>query len=98
MTLSCATALEIAAVLCGPGVQIILPSFPIVSTANAVAPLGARPFGAETRPDTLNRDEMRFEAAIPEECENQRHIVSILLDDRAARDAAMAMRRWRCAR
>src|SRR5262245_52724605 len=45
MTPSCTAALELAALLCDlrPGDEIIMPSFTFVSTANAVARLGARP-------------------------------------------------------
>lgn len=66
MTPSCTSALELAATLCGvgPGDEVILPSFTFVSTANAVARLGARPVFVEIRPDTLNLDESRVEAAV----------------------------------
>jgi dTDP-4-amino-4,6-dideoxygalactose transaminase len=66
MTPSCTAALELAAMLCGlgPGDEVILPSFTFVSTANAVARLGARPVFVEVRPDTLNLDESRVAAAI----------------------------------
>lgn len=66
MTPSCTAALELAAMLCdiGPGDEVILPSYTFVSTANAIARLGARPVFVEVRPDTLNLDENRIEAAI----------------------------------
>jgi dTDP-4-amino-4,6-dideoxygalactose transaminase len=66
MTPSCTAALELAATLCGlgPGDEAILPSFTFVSTANAVVRLGARPVFVEVRPDTLNLDESRIEAAL----------------------------------
>lgn len=66
MTPSCTAALELAAQLCdlGPGDEVILPSFTFVSTANAVVRLGARPVFVEIRPDTLNLDESRIEAAL----------------------------------
>ncbi len=61
-------ALEIAALLCelGPGDEVIMPSFTFVSTASAVARLGAVPVFVDIRPDTLNLDERLIEAAISE--------------------------------
>lgn len=66
MTPSCSSALEIAASLCdlGPGDEVILPSFTFVSTANAFVRLGARPVFVDIRPDTLNLDETKIEAAV----------------------------------
>jgi dTDP-4-amino-4,6-dideoxygalactose transaminase len=66
MTPSCTAALEMAAILCdlGPGDEVILPSYTFVSTANAVARLGARPVFVDIRSDTLNLDEELIEAAI----------------------------------
>jgi dTDP-4-amino-4,6-dideoxygalactose transaminase len=66
MTPSCTAALEMAAMLCnlGPGDEVILPSYTFVSTASAVARLGAQPVFVEIRPDTFNLDESRIEAAI----------------------------------
>jgi dTDP-4-amino-4,6-dideoxygalactose transaminase len=66
MTTSCTVALELAAMLCNiqPGDEIILPSFTFVSTANAFLRCGARPIFVDIRPDTLNIDESRIEAAI----------------------------------
>ncbi len=63
---SCTAALEMAAILFDikPGDEVILPSFTFVSTANAVARLGARPVFVDIRPDTLNIDEARIEEAI----------------------------------
>ena len=63
---SCTAALELAAILSGvgPGDEVILPSFTFVSTANAVARMGARPVFVDIRPDTLNLDESRVAAAI----------------------------------
>lgn len=68
MTPSCTAALEIAAMLCGlkPGDEVIMPSFTFVSTANAVARLGAKPVFVDIRPDTLNLDEELIEEAITE--------------------------------
>ncbi len=66
MTPSCTAALEMAAMLCdlGPGDEVIMPSFTFVSTASAVARLGAKPVFVDIRPDTLNLDDMLVEAAI----------------------------------
>lgn len=66
MTPSCTAALELAAILCNlePGDEVILPSYTFVSTASAIVRLGARPVFVEIRPDTLNLDETRIEAAI----------------------------------
>src|SRR6266849_4294475 len=65
LTPSCTAALEMAAMLCelGPGDEVILPSFTFVSTANAVARVGATPVFVDIRPDTLNLDEHLIEAA-----------------------------------
>jgi dTDP-4-amino-4,6-dideoxygalactose transaminase len=66
LTPSCTAALEMAAQLCelAPGDEVLMPSFTFVSTASAVARLGARPVFADIRPDTLNIDEARIEEAI----------------------------------
>jgi dTDP-4-amino-4,6-dideoxygalactose transaminase len=66
LTHSCTGALEMAAILCdlGPGDEVIMPSFTFVSTANAVVLRGATPVFVELRPDTLNLDETKIEAAI----------------------------------
>jgi dTDP-4-amino-4,6-dideoxygalactose transaminase len=66
MTASCTMALELAALLCElePGDEVILPSFTFASTANAFLRCGAKPVFVEIRPDTLNLDETRIEAAI----------------------------------
>jgi dTDP-4-amino-4,6-dideoxygalactose transaminase len=63
LTTSCTHALELAALLleCGPGDEVIVPSFTFVSTANAFALRGARIVFADIRPDTLNLDETRLE-------------------------------------
>jgi dTDP-4-amino-4,6-dideoxygalactose transaminase len=66
LTPSGTAALEIAATLCGlqPGDEVIMPSFTFVSTASAVARLGARPVFVDIRPDTLNLDETHIESTI----------------------------------
>ncbi len=66
LTTSCTHALEMAALLldCGPGDEVILPSFTFVSTANAFALRGARIVFADIRPDTLNIDEARLESLV----------------------------------
>jgi len=66
LTTSCTHALEMAALLldCGPGDEVIVPSFTFVSTANAFALRGARLVYADIRPDTLNLDESRLESLI----------------------------------
>ncbi len=68
LTPSCTAALEMAAILCGlgPGDEVILPSFTFVSTANAVARLGARPVFVDIIPETLNINETLIEGAINE--------------------------------
>ena len=66
LTHSCTAALEMAALLAdiGPGDEVIMPSFTFVSTANAFALRGGVPVFVDIRPDTLNIDETRIEAAI----------------------------------
>lgn len=66
LTPSCTAALEMAAMLCNlaSGDEVIMPSFTFVSTANAVARLGARPVFVDIQPETLNIDATRIEAAI----------------------------------
>jgi dTDP-4-amino-4,6-dideoxygalactose transaminase len=65
---SCTAALEMAALLFDlkPGDEVIMPSYTFVSTANAVARLGARPVFVDIRPDTLNLDDALVEEAITE--------------------------------
>ena len=48
----------------GPGDEVIMPSYTFVSTANAFVLRGATPVFVDVRPDTLNLDESRIEAAI----------------------------------
>jgi len=66
LTTSCTHALEMAAILldCGPGDEVILPSFTFVSTANAFVLRGAKIVFSDIRPDTLNLDEAQLEALI----------------------------------
>lgn len=66
LTHSCTAALEMAAILSGVGVgdEVIMPSFTFVSTANAFVLRGATPVFVDIRPDTLNIDETRIEAAV----------------------------------
>ncbi|MCO5973019.1 dTDP-4-amino-4,6-dideoxygalactose transaminase [Actinoallomurus soli] len=66
LTTSCTHALEMSALLLdlAPGDEVIMPSFTFVSTATAVALRGAVPVFTDCRPDTLNLDERRIEAAI----------------------------------
>jgi dTDP-4-amino-4,6-dideoxygalactose transaminase len=66
LTHSCTAALEMAAMLSGvePGDEVIMPSYTFVSTANAFVLRGAVPVFVDIRPDTLNIDEKKIEAAI----------------------------------
>ncbi|MFA5203908.1 MAG: dTDP-4-amino-4,6-dideoxygalactose transaminase [Lentisphaeria bacterium] len=66
LTHSCTAALEMAALLAevGPGDEVIMPSYTFVSTANAFALRGAAICFVDIRPDTLNIDETKIEAAI----------------------------------
>ena len=66
LTTSGTTALEMATLLCGlkEGDEVILPSFTFSSTANAVVLTGATPVFVDIRPDTMNLDETKIEAAI----------------------------------
>lgn len=66
LTQSGTAALEMAAMLIDtqPGDEIILPSFTFVSTANAFLLRGGVPVFVDIRPDTLNIDETKIEAAI----------------------------------
>lgn len=66
LTHSCTAALEMAAMLAnvGPGDEVIMPSYTFVSTANAFVLRGGVPVFVDIRPDTLNLDERKIEAAI----------------------------------
>ena len=66
LTTSCTHATELAAILCGvgPGDEVIMPSYTFVSTADAFVLRGAVPVFVDIRPDTMNIDEKKIEAAI----------------------------------
>ena len=66
LTHSCTAALEMAAILAEihPGDEIIMPSYTFVSTANAFVLRGGVPVFVDIRPDTLNLDETKIEAAV----------------------------------
>ena len=68
LTTSCTSALEMAALLCDiqPGDEVILPSFTFCSTADAFVQRGATLVFVDVRPDTMNIDESKIEAAITE--------------------------------
>lgn len=66
LTTSGTSALEMAALMCElePGDEVILPSFTFSSTANAFVLAGATLVFVDIRPDTMNIDEKKIEAAI----------------------------------
>lgn len=66
LTTSCTHALEISAILIDikEGDEVILPSYTFVSTANAFVLRGAKIVFVDVRPDTMNIDENKIEAAI----------------------------------
>lgn len=66
LTTSGTTALEMAALMCDlePGDEVILPSFTFSSTATAFVLAGAKLVFVDVRPDTMNIDETKIEAAI----------------------------------
>ena len=66
LTTSGTTALEMAALLCDiqPGDEVILPSFTFSSTATSFVLAGAKLVFVDIRPDTMNIDENKIEAAI----------------------------------
>ena len=68
LTTSGSTALDMAALLCNlkPGDEVILPSFTFSSTANSFVLVGAKLVFVDIRPDTMNIDENKIEAAITE--------------------------------
>ena len=66
LTTSGTTALDMAALLCGlqPGDEVILPSYTFSSTATAFVLAGAKLVFVDIRPDTMNLDERKIEAAV----------------------------------
>jgi dTDP-4-amino-4,6-dideoxygalactose transaminase len=66
LTTSGTSALEMAMILSGlePGDEVILPSFTFSSTATSAVLTGARLVFVDIRPDTMNIDEDKIEAAI----------------------------------
>ncbi len=66
LTTSGSTALDMAALLCDlrAGDEVILPSFTFSSTANSFVLAGATLVFVDIRPDTMNIDETKIEAAI----------------------------------
>lgn len=66
LTHSCTAALDMAAILADirPGDEVIMPSYTFVSTANAFVLRGGVPVFIDVRPDTLNLDETKIEAAL----------------------------------
>jgi len=66
LTTSCTHALEMSAILLDiqPGDEVVIPDFTFVSTVNAFVLRGASPRFVDVRPDTLNLDESKLEAAI----------------------------------
>ena len=66
LTTSCTHATELAALLAGvkAGDEVIMPSYTFVSTADAFVLRGAVPVFVDIRPDTMNIDEKKIEAAI----------------------------------
>lgn len=66
LTTSGTTALDMAALLCDlqPGDEVILPSYTFSSTATAFVLVGAKLVFVDIRPDTMNIDETKIEAAI----------------------------------
>lgn len=68
LTTSCTHATELAALLVDvqPGDEVIMPAYTFVSTADAFVLRGAVPVFVDIRPDTMNIDEKKIEAAITE--------------------------------
>ena len=68
LTTSCTHATEMAAMLCDikEGDEVIMPSYTFVSTADAFVLRGAKAVFVDIRPDTMNIDEKKIEAAITE--------------------------------
>jgi len=68
LTTSCTHATEMAAMLCDirEGDEVIMPSYTFVSTADAFVLRGATAVFVDIRPDTMNIDEEKIEAAVTE--------------------------------
>lgn len=68
LTTSGTSALEMAAILCDlkQGDEVILPSYTFSTTATAFVAQGAKLVFVDVRPDTMNLDESKVEAAITE--------------------------------
>ena len=68
LTTSCTHATEMAALLADikDGDEVIMPSYTFVSTADAFVLRGAVPVFVDIRPDTMNIDEKKIEAAVTE--------------------------------
>ena len=68
LTTSCTHATELAALLAEikEGDEVIMPSYTFVSTADAFVLRGAKAVFVDIRPDTMNIDETKIEAAITE--------------------------------
>lgn len=68
LTTSGTTALDMATLLCDfqPDDEVILPSFTFSSTATSIVLGGAKLVFVDIRPDTMNIDETKIEAAITE--------------------------------
>lgn len=66
LTTSCTHATEMASLLSEirPGDEVIMPSYTFVSTADAFVLRGAKVVFVDIRPDTMNIDEKKIEAAI----------------------------------
>ena len=66
LTTSCTHATEMAALLADiqPGDEVIMPAYTFVSTADAFVLRGATVVFVDIRPDTMNIDETKIEAAI----------------------------------
>lgn len=66
LTTSGTTALDMAMLLCDlqPGDEVILPSYTFSSTATSAVLAGAKLVFVDIRPDTMNIDETKIEAAI----------------------------------
>lgn len=68
LTTSCTAALEMSAILLDikEGDEVIMPSYTFVTTANSFVLRGAKIVFVDIRPDTMNIDEKKIEAAITE--------------------------------